>query len=438
MQTTRGRTVEVIAGDPAGIDARATQISDLAEDMLSAATVLRGIGDGSIRGKGYAMDKIREVVDDSHKDLREAGQRYQPAGTVLSRYASALSTAQQQMTTIVADCEDSLAALTEAQGAASEAQSDVNGFTNTLTFNPPTPENEDASARESERLEQAAASAASALSQARETHDANLRSYDGVYETWEDAYETAVNDLEDANKIGEDSRWENVAGVLAVIAEVLSWVGLGLAVLGLIIGGPFIAALAVIVAVASLLLTVALMFDGRKGIGDLLWSVVGILPIGKLGLLFKKGGQLKFLGEIGKGITKPFQQVRGLQNLQFAPRTGWRANWLPKFDAFAGRVSGVKMTGPFSLAGMLDRFVGGANRSFTIAFTEAVSSAPKQAMGTQLFSQLPTALQNVVGGAPTAFEQAFNVYKWIDRGVSISNGRPSGALSPAGAVNGLF
>lgn len=87
---------------------------------------------------------------------------------------------------------------------------------------------------------------------------------------------------------------------------------------------------------------------------------------------------------------------------------------------------------------MLDRFVGGTGRSFTIAFTDAVGSAPKQAMGTQLFSQLPTALQNVVGGAPTTFEQVFNVYKWIDRGVSATGGRPSGALSPAGAINGLF
>ncbi|MCK8467196.1 hypothetical protein M0722_08350 [Microbacterium sp. KSW4-16] len=438
MQTTRGRTVEVIAGNPGDIDARATQISDLADDMLSAAATLRGIGDGSIRGKGYAMDKIREVVDDSHNDLKEAGERYRPAGTVLSRYATALSTAQQQMATIVSDCETSLSAVQSAQGDASDAQGAFSSFRTEVAAAPPAPEEQDASAQQSDRLEQAAASAALALSQARETHAENLRAYDGVFETWEGAYETAVSDLEDANKIGEDSTWENIAGVLAVVAEVLSWVGLGLAVLGLIIGGPFIAALAVIVAVASLLVTVALMFDGRKGIGDLLWSVVGILPIGKLGLLFKKGGQLKFLGEIGKGIAKPFQQVKGLRGLQFAPRSGWRADWLPKFDAFAGRVSGVKMTGPFSLKGMLDRFVGGTGRSFTIAFTDAVGSAPKQAMGTQLFSQLPTALQNVVGGAPTTFEQVFNVYKWIDRGVSATGGRPSGALSPAGAINGLF
>lgn len=437
MQTPRGRTVEVVAGDPGGIDTRATQITELAENMLSAATTLQGIKDGSVRGEGYAMDKIREVVEDSHKDLREAGERYQPAGGVLSRYASALSIAQTQMTTIVEDCDDSLSALQTARGNASEAQGEQDGFTSTIAWNPPTPDEQDASDRENTRLEQAAAAAASALAGAEETHDANLRAYDSSYDTWEEAYETAVSELEDANRIGEDSTWENIAGVLAVIAEVLSWVGLGLAVLGLIIGGPFIAALAIIVAVASLVLTVALMFDGRKGIGDLLWSVVGILPIGKLGLLFKKGGQLQFLGEIGKGIAKPFQQIRGMQGLQFAPRSGWRPNWLPKFDAFAGRVSGVSLTGPFTMRGLLDRFVGGTNRSFTIAFTEAVQSAPKQAMGTQLFSQLPTALQNLVGGAPTTFEQIFNVYKWVDRGVSVSGGRPSGALSPAGPINGL-
>lgn len=437
MQTARGRTVEVVAGDPQAIQTRATQISELASDMLSAAVTLKGIGDGSIRGRGYAMDKIRDVVDDSHRDLNEAGRRYQPAGNVLSRYADALSAAQSEMRTIVGDCSDSLAALQAARGDATSAQTAYDGHTRALSWNPPAEAEQQATERETSRLEQAASDAAIALRQAQEEHEGNLAAFDTSFETWEDAYNRAVGDLEDANDIGKDTTWENIAGVLAVVAEVLSWVGLGLAVLGLILGGPFIAALAVIVAVASLALTVALMFDGRKGIGDLLWSIVGILPIGKLGMLFKKGGQLKFLGEIGKGIAKPFQQVRGLRGLQFAPRSGWRANWLPKFEAYTGRISGVKMTGPFTLRGLVDRFVGGTNRSFTIAFTEAVQSAPKRAMDTHAMSQLPTALRNLVGGAPTAFEQAFNVYKWVDRGVSLSGGRPSGALSPAGAINGL-
>lgn len=85
MQTARGRTVEVVAGDPHGIQTRATEISELASDMISAAVTLEGIGCGSIRGRGYAMDKICDVVDDSHRDLDEAGRRYRPAGQVLGR-----------------------------------------------------------------------------------------------------------------------------------------------------------------------------------------------------------------------------------------------------------------------------------------------------------------------------------------------------------------
>lgn len=436
MQTPKGRTVEVIEGDPTGIFDRATQITDLAEDMLDAAGTLKRIGDGSLEGEGYAMDKIREVVDDSHKDLKEAGQRYQPAGPVLRDYADALQTAQRRMTTLVTDCATSQRALTDAEDAAADAAAAEGRHDRNNRS--PEPDEAQSVAREGERLERAASLAADALRLARTAHEDNLDAYDTVYDTWERAYEQAVTKLSDANEIGKDSRWEDIAGVLAVIAEVLSWVGLAIAVIGLFVGGPFIALIAVCVAVISLALTIALMFDGRKGWGDLGWAIVGILPIGKLGMLFKKGSRLAFLKEIPKGLAKPFQQVKAMKGLQFAPRSGWRANWLPKFDTYSTGVKNVRFTGPFTLKGIGERFVGGTNRSFTVAFTEAVGGAPKQAMGTQLFSQLPTALQNLVGSKPTAFEQLFNVYKWADRGVSLSQGRPSGALSPAGFVNGLF
>src|SRR5690606_16073141 len=110
-------------------------------------------------------------------------------------------TAQQQMATIVSDCETSLSAVQSAQGDASDAQGAFSSFRTEVAAAPPAPEEQDASAQQSDRLEQAAASAALALSQARETHAENLRAYDGVFETWEGAYETAVSDLEDANKI---------------------------------------------------------------------------------------------------------------------------------------------------------------------------------------------------------------------------------------------
>lgn len=438
MKTHKGHEVAVIEGDSAAISDRGTTITTLATQMTTAASTLQDIKSGKLVGKGYAMDKIKDVIGDIHGDLDEAGRRYKPAGKTLTDYAGVLATVQAQMRTIVGDCETSEKALATAQSDATAADSALTQHNTSVSDHPPAPDQADASKSAGEKLSGAATSAHSTLTTANETHDHNLGRFDTAYDTWDEAYEHAVNGLGDANKIGKDSTWENIAGVLAVISEWVSWIGLAIAVLGLIIGGPFFAIAALVVGVIALALTVALMFDGRKGWGDLAWAIVGVLPIGKLGLLFKKGGQLKFLGEIGKSFAKPIQQIRGLRGLQAAPRAGWRPNWLPKFDGYVGGIRNMRLTGPFTLNGLTDRLLGGANRSLTVTFNELVNGAPKVAMGNQLRGNLPSVLSGMLGSNPTKFEQVFNVYKWVDRGVSWSNGRPSGALSPAGILNGLF
>ena len=438
MKTHKGHEVAVIEGDSAAISDRGTTITTLATQMTTAASTLQDIKSGKLVGKGYAMDKIKDVIGDIHGDLDEAGRRYKPAGKTLTDYARVLATVQAQMRTIVGDCETSEKALATAQSDATAADSALTQHNTSVSDHPPAPDQADASKSAGEKLSGAATSAHSTLTTANETHDHNLGRFDTAYDTWDEAYEHAVNGLGDANKIGKDSTWENIAGVLAVISEWVSWIGLAIAVLGLIIGGPFFAIAALVVGVIALALTVALMFDGRKGWGDLAWAIVGVLPIGKLGLLFKKGGQLKFLGEIGKSFAKPIQQIRGLRGLQAAPRAGWRPNWLPKFDGYVGGIRNMRLTGPFTLNGLTDRLLGGANRSLTVTFNELVNGAPKVAMGNQLRGNLPSVLSGMLGSNPTKFEQVFNVYKWVDRGVSWSNGRPSGALSPAGILNGLF
>ncbi|MBS1674466.1 MAG: hypothetical protein JSS74_10925 [Actinobacteria bacterium] len=438
MQTHRGRQVAVIEGDAGTIHERGTTITSLATQMTTAADTLQDIKSGKLVGKGYAMDKIKDVIGDVHGDLDEAGRRYKPAGKTLTDYAGVLATIQTQMTSIVDDCEKSENALATAQADADQADHALAVHNTAVADHPPTPDQEASSKKTGENLSGAATSAQSTLTTAGRDHDHNLHRFDVAYDTWHTAYEDAVSGLGDANKIGKDSTWENIAGVLAVIAEWVSWIGLAIAVLGLIIGGPFFAIAALVVGVIALALTIALMFDGRKGWGDLAWAIVGVLPIGKLGLLFKKGGQLKFLGEIGKSFSKPVQQIRGLRGLQVAPRAGWRANWLPGFDRYVGGIRNMRLTGPFSLKGLADRLLGGSNRSLTVTFNELVNGAPKVAMGNQLRGNLPSVLSGMLGSNPTKFEQVFNVYKWVDRGVSWSNGRPSGALSPAGLLNGLF
>ncbi|MGN7860800.1 putative T7SS-secreted protein [Microbacterium sp. 22303] len=431
MKTHKGHEVAVIEGDASAISDRGTTITTLATQMTTAAQTLQDIKSGKLVGKGYAMDKIKDVVGDVHGDLDEAGRRYKPAGKTLTDYAGVLATVQSQMKTIVSDCETSEKALATAQTDADQANHALALHATAVADHPPTPDQEASSKKTGDTLSGAATSAQSTLATAGKEHDHNLHRFDTAYDTWSDAYDDAVNGLGDANKIGKDSRWENIAGVLAVISEWVSWIGLAIAVLGLIIGGPFFAIAALVVGVIALALTVALMFDGRKGWGDLAWAIVGVLPIGKLGQGFGK-----FFKAIPKQLTGPLGQIRNIRGISAVAKNGWKAGSKVNFAAFVTKVSKTRMTGPFSLAGLGQRFLGGANRSFTVAFQDAAQAGT--GYGKQLVKQLPTALQDLAkGSAPSTWEKAWNVYKWADKGVAMSNGKPSGGLSPAKILNGL-
>lgn len=442
MQTKEGHPVEVVSGRPGEIRARGEDIHELGTSMQEAATTLRGLKDGTIVGVGGSVDKIKETVGDVVGDLDEAGRRYEPAGTVLKDYASALETAQTHMRTIVSDCEDSLAALGRAETAASTAADALTAHNQSVRDNPPARDQADSSTATGETLSSEATGAQNALGAAQREHDGNLSRFETEYDSWEHAYNKAVGDLENANKIGEDSTWEDIAGVLAVISEWVGWIGLALAVLGLIIGGPFFAIAALVVGVIALALTVALMFDGRKGWGDLAWAIVGILPVGKLGKVFGagKGNMIsKFGDEFVNQFRNPIQQMRGLRSfadsgIEYGSR-GFR-------EYYSG-VAGLRRHGVNPVTGFIDgateRLLFGPGRSFSVAFHQSVDSAGPYFQNI-LKESLPKGLQSAAD-APTfsTWEAMWNTYRWTDRGVSVgTNGRPSGTISPAGLLNGLI
>lgn len=440
MLTEKCRVVEVIPGNVTGIRTRATQITDMGDDMIEAAVMLKGIEDGTHVGVGYTMDKIREVVGDAHRDLDEAGRRYKPNGTALADYADALERAQREMSALVEACTTSQSLLEQAEEDERSASIAHSNFQD----RPPLADDASDHQRESDlrrgnRLREAAENAATSLSTARTNHSNNLDDYDDEWDLWHEAYETAVSRMSDANEIGKDSWQENVSGWAAGIGEVLGWVGLGLAVLGLIVGGPFIAFAALVVGVVALAMTILQTLDGRKGIFDVLWGVVGILPIGKLGMLFKSGQRLKFVGEFGRQFTKPFQQFGALRGLNVLPRNNWKSGTQAAFNAYMDGIKGVRMTGPFSLAGLGQRFLGGTNRSFSAAMSDAIGSQGAGFIKRFVNSDGTAPLAALLGSKPTLLEQGMNVFKWTDRVVSLTTEqRPSGTLSPAGFLNGIF
>lgn len=442
MKTHKGHEVEVVAGDAGSIQNRGTQIKELGDQMVAAAGTLKGIKDGSLVGKGYAMDKIKDVVGEVHGDLDEAGRRYKPAGKTLSDYATVLASVQAQMRTIVTDCGTSQAALNSAEGDAEQADHALSLHNTAMAEHPSAPENAAADRTKGQNLSGAASAAHSALSTAKADHDHNLERFDTAYDTWHEAYEKAVSGLGDANKIGEDTTWENIAGVLAVISDWVGWIGLAIAVVGLIVGGPFFAIAALVVGVIALGLTFALMFDGRKDGWDLAWAVVGILPVGKLGKIFGDG-KAKILSNFGSEFIGQFRnpvgQLMKLKGLEGAVTSPWRGAVANNFKAYVSNAGSVRLFGENMMGGLAERFMFGPGRSFSVAFSDAVgSSGPK--FVDNLTSQLKGGLASAAKTPSfSTWEAMWNTYKWEDRAISVSkDGKPSGALSPVPLLRSLF
>lgn len=290
----KGRDIKTLDGDAGTIVNRGNDITTLGNQMISSAAMLKDIADGASGQKGLAVDKLQEVVGDCYEELKLAGERYQPTGPVLVTYGNALAELQPLIKTAVDNCEADWNTYESKRSAAWDAQ---------FAFYPTFPaaegeEPEDPADARKDAVEDAQKLATTAYDDWKIEAD----NFDTHYDTWEDAFDKAAEDIGDATEGGiQDSTWDNIDGFVAGALEVLKWVGLALAVLGVIIGGPFIAALAAIVAIATLLLTLYSFARGNSTVLDLVFAVVGVIPFGSLGKLFN-GNKLGFLDDVAGGL----------------------------------------------------------------------------------------------------------------------------------------
>ncbi|MCH1884137.1 hypothetical protein [Agrococcus sp. ARC_14] len=324
----KGRTIATVVGDPDAIKARGTEIENLGTMMTDSATILKGLADGTDGLEGKAADKLREGVGDVHGTLKEAGQLYTPTGPVVYAYGVALAVDQPAIDGHVTNCQTLWETLQALPGSVEPR--DTGGWGEP-----------DAGSPEAE--EQAAQD--QAAREAYEAWEAEARAFDVDYDSWEAAFDTAASDVGDAlaGKI-KDSFWDDLDGFVAGALKVLAVVGLVLAVVGLIIGGPIIAALAAIVAVATLALTIYQYARGDASKLDLALAIVGVIPFGSLGKLAQgKSGAISFLGDIAGGAFKPstysaaMSQMRtlsmasrfaggGFQGFRASASTFWQLN----------------------------------------------------------------------------------------------------------------
>lgn len=370
LRTHRGHRVEVLEGDAQGIIDRGDEIEDLGEQMIGAADILREIGDGATEERGRSIERIRSEVGDAHEELRKAGERYKPTGTVMKTYGSKLADVQAAMRTIVTDATDAKAKLDGKRQAAATAAETASGAAD------PDPADPTAVERD-RRLQQAATDAQDAVDSAEGDLDAQYALFDTQWDTWDEAYETALRGITDATEGNVSDDWtDNLAGVVEVVLEVLAWVGVALAIAAIIIGGPLIAVIAAIVGVIALIGTLFLYAKGRKGLGDVAWAVVGVLPFGKLGKLFQSGKRLtgikEFLGGPYLEIATPIRRMTALRgladpaNLRAGGGLGQRAA-----SGLASRLgrdfSAFQGAGPRNI---LNRIIGGSSRGYSLSVAQ--------------------------------------------------------------------
>ena len=238
---------------------------------------------------------------------------------------------------------------------------------------------------------------------------------------WDDAYEAALRGINDATEGNVSDDWsDNIAGIVEVVLEVLAWAGVVLAIAALIIGGPFIALIAAVVGVIALLGTLFLWHKGRRGLGDVAWAVVGVLPFGKLGKLFQSGKRLtglkEFLGGPYLEIATPLRRMTALRgltnpaNLRAGGELGQRA--AQRLASRLGRdFSAFQGAGPRNI---LNRIIGGSSRGYALALADnfADLSAHHQRVVTPHLGKLAEVISGGAKSVPLS-EAIFNVSEFV-------------------------
>ncbi|WP_022889941.1 hypothetical protein [Agromyces italicus] len=372
-----GNEIRKIAGDGADIVTRGSQMESLGMQMRESAAILSAIVSGA-EGKGYSIDSLKETAGQVHADLAKAGARYEPSGKVLREYGQTVVDVKDRLNDIVDNCVE----LWSTYEGARSSFSDANGET------PPV----DETPAQAEERRQGVADLRVAQDNIYDEWLEEARRYDEPFDTWNGSYENAVNGLEDANDRGvEDSFWDDALPAIEVILNILAVAGVILAVVAIIVGGPFVLLAGAIVGLLALGLTIWKVAAGRGDGWDIFFAGLAVVPFGrlaKLGTLFRGAGTwgsrgLSFAKGFGSdlvGLTafRELRALRGFSTFLRGPVTNSAGNLtqsqgiINQIRSFGDVVDGISYTGP---AGWLARVTGGSGGPISAALSDAFAAS---------------------------------------------------------------
>jgi len=295
MPLSPGRhQIQHVEGDASEIIARGTAIEELGGQMRDSADVLKDIKTRASDQQGKAIDSLRESIGDSYTVLYQAADLYEPVGPVIRTYGEALEEVKPKIDGHADECETLWTTYVNTDGHIPPRGS--GGFLQ--------PDEDSDEAKQNAEED-------AAKQKAYDAWEEEAEAFDRDYDTWERAFDTAVENIGEkmADQI-KDSFWDNWGDF---ITEFLSWASLILGIAALIIGGPIVAALAALAALAYLAVTVYEYSQGKKSLLDVGLAALGVLPVGKLANLTKVLHFTKpAMKAAGKSSLGNFGKLKGL------------------------------------------------------------------------------------------------------------------------------
>jgi hypothetical protein len=305
----KGREIKHVEGRPGEIVSRGKQIESLGKKMHDAATTLQTLKDNTLsdgQQQGKAIQKLQEVIGDSHEKLKEAGDLYEPVGPVLVQYGESLETCKPNIDASANACKELWSTYESLPGDKEDSTTEEEGGFLGIGGT----DEEEAADNKAKKV-------------AYDNWKSEAETFDTWYDVWEEAFDTATNGITEgtAGKI-EDSFWSDLADVLSVAALVIG-------IVALVIGGPILAAIALAVAAAYLFVVVMQYANGEANVTDIVLAGVGIVPFGKL-TSFSKLAHLN-RSSLTSTLFANFKSCQGLSNALKSPKLFYKDGLIGAF-----------------------------------------------------------------------------------------------------------
>lgn len=300
----RGFRLQTIDGTPDTIQSRGEHYNAVAAMIEKVVSELGKLAKRQ-KYRSEALDVIRESSGELSTDLEKVQRRYEKSGPVLVTYAKALRRAQNTtVDPLVTDIQQAHHAHTEAAAAQRTAERDLESLEHVWPWEDQPTSSELRIARN--EVSDARTDATAKASTLNEL----WVSFESGYDTWENAYDTAVTDLEKAYEASgvDDEWWEDLLDGLIAVVTVIAAIAV---VVALFVAAPIAAvllAIATIASVIALAATLTLAFAGSNRVSgwDIAFAIIGVVP---------------FLGAFAKGIRGGLRPMASLTRASGARTT---------------------------------------------------------------------------------------------------------------------